>query len=195
MPALTALQDCERYKLRRLVANRLAGSVLLMLTLWPLTLVAQSGSAIEACAQLRDDQARLACFDREVAAQKAREALHSQPSAAVPAHVAAAPAAAAPQLTEEQKMGLTPARIQQLEKPPGAPPPLKELTVTVESISVDGNGHQMFTLGNGQIWRQVELDGSFSIHPGDSVVISRGVSNSYFMSFGKHRNTRVSRVH
>lgn len=169
-----------------------------MLLAWlPLTLLAESNSAIEACTQLSDDQARLACFDREVAAQKAREGRHSQPSAAAPAHAVAAPApaAAAPQLTEEQKMGLTPARIQQLEKPPGAPPPLKELTVSVQSISVDGNGHQVFTLDNGQIWRQVELDGSFSVRPGDSVLISRGVSNSYFMSFGKHRNTRVSRVH
>jgi hypothetical protein len=160
-----------------------------LLALSPLTVPADPFSAIEACTKLSDDQARLACFDREVAAHQAREMRHPPAPAAAPAA-----AAKAPQLSEEQKMGLTPGRIQQLEKPPGAPPPLKELTVTIQSISVDGNGHQVFTLGNGQIWRQVELDGSFSVRPGDSVVISRGVSNSFFMSFGKHRNTRVSRV-
>jgi hypothetical protein len=90
-------------------------------------------------------------------------------------------------------MGLSPARIEQLERTPGSAPPPKELTVTIQSIALDGNGHQVFTLSNGQIWRQVESD-AFIVHPADSVVISRGVSGSYFMSFGKHRNTRVSRL-
>lgn len=92
-------------------------------------------------------------------------------------------------------MGLTPGRIQQLERPASAPPPPSTLTAAVQSIKVDGNGHQMFTLENGQIWRQVELDTHFSVNLGENVTISKGVLGSYFMSVGKHRNTRVSRIH
>lgn len=183
------MQDCERYKLLRLIATGLAGAVLVMGL--PLTALAQRNAAIEACTRLSDDQARLACFDREVKAQMAREAAHPASPAAAPVPPPPAPT----QLTEEQKMGLTLGRIQQLEKPPGAPPELKELTVAIKSVSVDGNGKQVFGLDNGQIWRQVELDQHFSVKPGDSVVISRGVAGSYFMSYGKHRNTRVSRIH
>lgn len=180
--------NCERYKLMRVVANRVAGAALLMLA--PLTALSQSGSPIEACARLTNDQARLACFDREVAAQMARE---GHPAAG-PAAAPAPPPAPAAKLTEEQKLGLTPGRIQQIERPAGAPPPLQELTIKIASQHTDGNGHQVFTLENGQVWRQVELDTSFTVHPGDAVTISKGVMGSYFMSFGTHRNTRVSRV-
>jgi hypothetical protein len=161
------------------VANRVAGAVLL--TLLPLGASAQSMAAIEACTKLSDDTARLACFDREVAAHVARE--HS---------VTAAPAPAT-KLTEEQKLGLTPGRIQQLERPAGAPPPLQELEAKIESLYVDANGHQVIRLENGQVWRQVETH-AFDVRPGATVTISRGVSGSYFMLFGTHRSARVSRV-
>jgi len=118
-------------------------------------------------------------------------------AAAPPAKPSAAPAAVPPprQLSEEQKMGLTPGRIQQLERPASAPPPPSTMTVVIQNISVDGNGHQVFSLENGQIWRQVELDTHFSVKPGDNITISKGALGSYFMSLGKHRNTRVSRIH
>lgn len=161
----------------------------------PLIVAAASNAALEACTKLTDDGARLACFDREVAALMARQHAAGAPAAAANA---AAPAAATPPpraLTEEQKMGLPSGRILQLERPASAPPPPSSMTVAIKSISVDGNNHQVFTLENGQIWRQVELDAHFSVKPGDSITISRGVMDSYFMSLGKHRNTRVSRIH
>jgi hypothetical protein len=180
--------------LLRFVANRFAYLVLAMLL--PLPVLAASTAALEACTKITDGSARLACLDREVAALLARE--HAPTAAAVPpaaATVPAAAAAAAPgALTEEQKMGLTPGRIQQIERPPSAPPPLQTLTVAIKDMSVDANGHQVFTLENGQVWRQVELDTRFSVHVGDSIEISRGASGSYFMSLGKHINTRVSRM-
>jgi hypothetical protein len=171
------------------VANRVV--LIGLLTLMPLTAMSQSNSAIEACTKLTDEHARLACFDREVGAQMAREARAAAPAGPAPA-TAPTPAA---KLTEEQKMGLTPGRIQQLERPTDAPAPLQELAVKVTSLTTDLAGHQVFTLSNGQVWRQVEVDEKFSIKAGDEVTISRGVMGSYFMSFGKHRNTRVSRVH
>jgi hypothetical protein len=178
--------------LLRSVANRVV--CLALATLSPLPLLAASNAAIEACTKIADDGARLACFDREVAAVLARE--HA-PAVAAAAPTASPPAVAAPPaapLTEEQKMGLTPGRIQQLERPASAPPPPQTLTIAIQSISVDGNGHQVFTLENGQVWRQVELDTRFTVNAGDSITISRATMGSYFMSYGKHRNTRVSRI-
>jgi hypothetical protein len=175
----------------RFVANRVVGG---LLALTPLTALSQANSAIEACTKLTDEHARLACFDREVGAQMAREA-HAA-TAAPPAAAVAPPAPAlASKLTDEQKMGLTPGRIQQLERPADAPPPLQALTVKITNLTTDLANHQIFTLENGQVWRQVELDGSFTVKAGDVITISRGAMGSYFMSFGKHRNTRVSRVH
>jgi len=196
--------------LQCVAANRLRYAALVALL--PLAARAESEAGIEACTKLSDDSARLACFDREVATQRASEARQSAakpapaaaPAVPAPPALSAAPAAAAPpvpaaapspKLTEEQKMGLTPARIEQLEKPPGAPPPPKEITATIQSVALDGNGHQVFTLASGQIWRQVELDANFSVQPGARVVISRAMLGSYFMSFGQHRNTRVTRLH
>lgn len=173
--------------------RRRSGAFIAPLLLLLLAGAAESSAQIESCTRLSDDRERLACFDREVAAQMARESRSSGTTSA--AGTTAAPQTLPPKLTEEQKMGLSPARVEQLEKPPGAAPPPKELTVTIRSVAVDGNAHQVFTLTNGQIWRQVELDSGFIVHPEDRVVISRGVGGSYFMSFGKHHNTRVSRLH
>ena len=158
--------------------------------LLPLPVLAATTSALEACTKVTDDSARLACFDREAAALISR----GHAPAAAAASVAAAPAASPAPLTEEQKMGLSSARIEQLQRPPSAPPPIQTLTVAITGVSADGNGHQLFTLENGQVWRQVELDTHFSAKPGDSITISRGISGSYFLSLGKHSNTRVSRV-
>lgn len=155
--------------------------------LTPLSVSAQSTAAIEACTKLTEDSARLACFDREVAAHMAR----AGSGAAVTA--AGAVPAAATKLTEEQKLGLTPGRIQQLERPADAAPPLKELEARIESLYVDANGHQVIRLENGQVWRQVETY-EFSVHPGDTVKISKGLSGSYFMLFGSHRSARISRL-
>jgi hypothetical protein len=180
------------------VANRVV--LLTVLLLAPACALAAGNAALEACTRLTEDSARLACFDREVPAMIARE--HPTPrgsaaSAGAPASASAAPGGVAPAgqpLTDEQKMGLTPGRIQQLERPADAPPPPATMTIAIQSLSSDGNGHQVFVLENGQVWRQVEMDTQFRVKEGDSVTISRGVSGSYFMSFGKHRNTRVSRV-
>lgn len=176
--------------MQRALANHRRSAAFVALLL--LAAGAESSAQIESCTRLSDDRERLACFDREAAAQMAREG--RSPGTAAPVTPTAASEALPPKLTEEQKMGLSPARVGQLENPRGAAVPPKELTVTIRGVAVDGNAHQVFTLTNGQIWRQVELDTAFIVHPEDRVVISRGVGGSYFMSFGKHRSTRVSRL-
>jgi hypothetical protein len=167
--------------------------------LGPAVTVAASTAAIESCTKLTDDKERLACFDKEVAAQIAHES-RGAADAARPAPPASAPTASSgsatpPKLTAEQKMGLAPERIQKLEAPADAAAPLKTLTANIQGVRTDADGREVFTLENGQVWRQVELEPRFTVHPGDTVKIERGVFGSFFLSANVHSNTRVTRVH
>jgi hypothetical protein len=97
-------------------------------------------------------------------------------------------------LTPEQAMGLTPGRILKLEEGATRGRSLKELNAKIQGVSTNASGRAVFTLDNGQVWRQVEPDPNFTVQPGDTVHITKGVLGSFFMSAGSHRNTRVSRA-
>jgi len=166
-----------------------------------------SASGIAACRRITDDKQRLACFDRESALQEQQPSTEganpqnaTAPTAATAASApASAPSSAPPspsvgtELTPEQRMGLPPERVLKLQASPKAPD-LKELTAKVRAVSGDRGGRRYFTLENGQVWRQVELDPQFTVRPGDTVKITKALFGSYFMSVNSHMNTRVSRA-
>jgi hypothetical protein len=52
----------------------------------------------------------------------------------------------------------------------------------------------VFTLDNGQVWRQSETRASFEARTGDAVKISRGGMGSFWLSTDTHNWTRVERV-
>ena len=172
---------------------RLLCGALVLANAWA---AAPSPAGIESCPQISDDKQRLACFDRESAPQKQRAQATSPPPAslAAPAAAATVPAAAATQLTPEQRVGLTSGQILQRQSPPSAPD-LKELTAKVQEVSANSTGRGLFTLENGQVWRQVEADPNFSVKPGDTVRITKALLGSYFMSVNAHMSTRVTRTH
>ena len=89
-------------------------------------------------------------------------------------------------------MGLPPGKVLQLQG--STTRDLKEMTAKIRYVSAHADGRGWFTLENGQVWRQVELDPSFRVRPGDTVRITRGLFGSYFMSLNTHTNTRVSRT-
>lgn len=166
-------------------ARLLCGAVVLA-NAWA---AAPAAPGIESCPKIADDKQRLACFDREFALQK------QQTTAAGPAAATlAAPTAAATQLTPEQRMGLTSGQILQRQSPPSAPD-LKELRAKIQEVWANSTGRELFTLENGQMWRQVEPDANFRVKPGDTVHITKGALGSYFMSVNAHMSTRVSRTH
>jgi hypothetical protein len=171
---------------------------------------APAASGIEACAQISDDKERLACFDREAAlqrkgrqtglpevttppAQPAVRAAATQPTPPVIESGGTAPTQSAPALSPEQRMGLTPGKILKLQ---GAADQgsLQELTAKIQGVSRNASGHGVFTLDNGQIWRQVEPDPGFTVRPEDTVRITKGLLGSFFMSAGSHMSTRVTRI-
>jgi hypothetical protein len=162
---------------------------------WAATQTAPTG--FESCGQVSDDKERLACFDRELALQKERKQTAVPASATVPSS-AGAPVAAhnpppLPELTPEQAMGLTPAKILELQGGPSATK-LNKLSAKIEGVWVNSAKREVFKLENGQVWSQVEPDLDFTVQPGDTVVITRGALDSFFMSANTHMNTRVRRA-
>jgi hypothetical protein len=154
-------------------------------------------TAIQSCAKVTDDKARLACFDRQVAVLNAAEA-HSADSGggAVPAAGGSSIAAAGPKLTPEQKIGLPRAKVDKLEAAAGTvpEPPLAAFSAGIRSVNIDAGQRQVFVLDNDQVWRQSETKPGFSVRPGDTVRISRGALGSFWLSANPHSATRVSRV-
>ena len=162
---------------------------------WAAAQAAPTG--FESCGPISDDKERLACFDRELALQKERKQTVAPVSATAPTSAAAPVVARStpppPELTPEQAMGLTPAKILQIQGGTSATK-LNKLTVKIEGVSTNSSGREVFRLDNGQVWSQVEPDSNFKVQPGDTVVITRGALDSFFMSANAHMNTRVRRA-
>jgi hypothetical protein len=90
-------------------------------------------------------------------------------------------------------MGLTPGKILELQGGPSATK-LNKLSAKIEGVWVNSARREVFRLENGQVWSQVEPDLDFTVQPGDTVVITRGALDSFFMSANTHMNTRVRRA-
>jgi hypothetical protein len=116
---------------------------------------------------------------------------------------AAAPAAGAATLTPEEKFGLSGEGLRKVEGRQGVKgakdtslkdTSLKELDAHIAGVSRNSAGRAVFTLDNGQVWRQSETRSSFEAHAGDAVRITPGVLGSYWLSTDTHNGTRVERL-
>jgi hypothetical protein len=168
--------------------------------------------ALLKCMELRDDAARLGCYDRlagewvELGAPGLRSAPVAAPAGALPpaavpvsppAAASAAPALAAPRVAEEAAAE--------------APAPIAEEYFGMESRAVGESldsisayvvggfrgwsGNTRFELSNGQVWEQA-ASGRFDYGAADrAVTIRRGAFGSFMLSpEGLNRNVRVRRV-
>jgi hypothetical protein len=166
------------------------------------------------CMSITSDKQRLACFDREMAKLYSTEIKHGAPasgdgktpapgdgktnmqtSTGNPTSGAKAAAPSAASLTPERTFGLSGDQILQLEARQGGTPPakLKSLTAQIASVAHNAEGRWVFTLDNGQVWRQTETR-SFEASPGAAVRISSGAMGSFWIETSKHNWTRVERV-
>jgi hypothetical protein len=164
------------------------------------------------CMELRDDAARLTCYDRlagewvELGAPELRSAPGAAPAAALPpavvpgsppAAASAVPAPAAPRSADE---AATESRPPMAEEFFGMES--RAVGESLESISayvVGGfrgwSGNTQFELSNGQVWEQAAT-GRFDYGAADrAVTIRRGAFGSFVLSpEGLNRTVRVRRV-
>jgi hypothetical protein len=160
-----------------------------------------------ACRGIANNAARLACFDREsalVAAHVQATAGERQPPAeastpagapATPAAVAGPAAAHDSALDRLQTFGIPPAQILEREEAARkAPPPLQHIEAHIVGMAGMGDGREIFTLDNHQVWAELEPDGDLYAKPGASVEISRGWLGSYSLSLKSRRNAKVTRL-
>jgi hypothetical protein len=169
---------------------------------------------ILACRRIANRPSRLACFDRESAAlgkaarASSREAPEphaaaSEPRGALPHGVverngparSGAPAAAA-SLDPQQTFGLPAAKILAREEAAERlPRQLDEITARVELVSRAGDGRDVFTLDNHEVWAQLVPDDDLYVKPGDVVKISRAALGSYWLAVQSRRGgCKVTRL-
>lgn len=141
--------------------------------------------ALQACRAETNDQLRLQCYDREIGK------LSSPPAATA----ATAPTAAAPTPSQfgftnteakaaEQHVSVITAHQQEQKQ---------TLSARVVALSAEPHGVFSVTLDNGQVWRQLETDGT-GIAVGDDVTIKPGLLGSYLLVGPHSWSTKVHRL-
>jgi hypothetical protein len=176
--------------------------------LWSIVLVGvamrcpaeQSLQGLIACRALTDAAARLACLDRETALlAEAIQTKPPQPAASaaptvVPAPVPA-PAAAPPALDAAQQFGLRKDPVAQKEMAAGTrAADVEKIHARLGTLVTAGGGLLVFTLDNGQVWKQTLTSEELLLKPGDTVTISKGWLGSYILKAPSGRACRVQRV-
>ena len=154
-----------------------AGALSALLVLPTLAAAAEPLPAhIEACAALRRDSERLACYDKAVALIKAGDEGGQAPSA-------------------ENMFGAN----SEITAPDNRLPAvkreeLKQISGSVTSLRRGDDGMIQLTLDNGQIWRQQDSDVRLAVATGDQVTIVRGAMGTFRLTDKTGRFARFKRV-
>lgn len=142
-----------------------------------LTPAAEAGPVEDAvaCLALPDGPERLACFNTTV---PRLQGMGAAPAAAASPPPAPSQRLGAEQLPVERRAGDGPA----------------EVTATVTSVSVGGDGRPRFALDNGQVWAQREPT-AVPVQAGGRVTIRPGLLGSYtLVPDGRNATIKVRRV-
>lgn len=150
---------------------------------------AESGAAspVFACRIIVDDQARLACYDREVGALQAAEA--NNDVVIVDKEV----------VTKARRdlFGFTLPKIDLFRKRnrDEEPEEIRQIEDSLATYRIDPTGQALFTLGNGARWIQIDNTPVLGEpKAGDKVVIETAALGSFKASIGGRRAIRVKRV-
>ncbi|MBX5462176.1 MAG: hypothetical protein IRZ28_13940 [Steroidobacteraceae bacterium] len=158
-----------------------------------------------ACANVQDNFARLACYDRlnpprgAMAAQAAEAPKAASAPAPAPAKTPAVAAAAAPAAVAapavsaaraEAEFGLSERARRDRNEPAG----VDHIVAKVTSVSERPRGELLLKLDNGQTWTQTERRLGTLIKEGETVTISRGALGSFMLTSEAGVATRVRRL-
>lgn len=131
---------------------------------------------MKACAALRNESERLACYDRLAAVVD---------SGVVPQQAGWSPQdmfGVQGQLSRES----SPRRATDREE-------IRAVSALVTTLSKSGDGSLLIETDNGQVWRQ-EGSAELMLTVGDTVIISRAAMSSFRLSTPTKRHARVKRV-
>ncbi len=153
------------------------------------TLAQGSPDPMEACSQLSDASARLACFDREIQRRHAATAPIGPANAAPAARAAPAPAPA------DDTIGLDGKQLSIRRKQEGLAPAAPTLIVAGLTQLQRRPGHQYyFELDNGQLWESVDNQGELLLDRHETVSIRSGVLGAFFLKTREGTSIRVHRL-
>jgi hypothetical protein len=167
----------------RRAANELCIALVALTLTLPMATAAEDDAlttAVKACAAIRKNAERLACYDSRVY------------PLATGAAAAAPPTPSAEEVFgAESSVVATPA--QQEAKAPPEREELSKITAHVTAISTLPRGELQIELDNGQVWRQVDPH-ELLLHTGDSVTIARAALGTFRMTTSTGRVSKVQRV-
>ena len=155
-------------------------------------------TALQACSLIDNDLKRLVCYDNVVAGkpltqnavQSASESKQIATETNTNAQAAAGAAVVAEQATSSanstENFGLEHKKTEQESE--------QDLTAEVAKVEQAPYGELIITLENKQTWRQIGTD-RFRVSKGDTVIISRGMFNSFLLKKdGTSKTIRVKRT-
>lgn len=132
---------------------------------------------LRACAALKDDLERLACYDRTVESIATGAATHS------------------PAATPQDMFGMDPGLSRETsQQEPVKREALREITARVTGVRQAANGSPLIDLDNGQTWQQTEVKRALAIKVGDGVTISRAALGTFRLATADKRSAKVKRV-
>jgi hypothetical protein len=159
---------------------------------------AASSDAVQRCAGIADDRARLACYDSLFGRPAAPEpAVASSVAEAPAAGAAAATAAVAPAAAPSNPaadFGLSEAAKRAREPEQSREQFPDSVTGTIAKIGRKPAGEFVVTLENGQVWTQLQVDVRARVAVGDTVTIKKAALGSYMLVTASRYATRVRRV-
>lgn len=140
---------------------------------------------LAACRAVTDDTARLACFDREVAAFDV--AVRERKVAVVDQEDI--------RKTRRTLFGISLPRVKLFGDAEDGEPELKEVVAVIRSTSQGEGGRIVFTLQDGAVWAQTDdYPVFYAVKPGQKVTIKRASLGSFFADFEKTVTVRAKRL-
>jgi hypothetical protein len=158
-----------------------------------------SADPMEACSQLSDANARLACFDHEIQRRHDAAASTTSPANAAPAAPAAAaaktPARAVSPQPADDTIGLDGKQLLIRRKEEGIAPaaPTHIVAVLAQLRPQPGNQYY-FELDNGQVWESTDNQGALLLGRHETVTIRSGVLGAFFLKTQEGNSIRVHRL-
>jgi len=181
-------------------------TLLLVLGLGALAPFAQAApDPLDACSAEKDDAARLACFDRQMAVRHAEHPAAASQATTAPAKAAAPGAAAghpqAPPPEAAAARSQAPAAPQPAAAQVQAPQPSKvrregtlPVTATVAQLIRLSGSNLAYQLDNGQTWEQTDGRPGLMAKVNDAVTISPGGFGDFFLTTPERQRIRVKRI-